>query len=85
MKILTKKEVEKLRNTLVANYIIAEDALEKCVFADKIEVKEYFDSIDNLISNTLCSAVILGVHDEVEKAVFAYRKLKLKRIEEEEQ
>ena len=85
MKLLTKKEVEKLRNVLVANYIIAEDALEKALFADKIEVKEYFDSIDNLVSNTLCSAVILGVHDEIEKAVFAYRKLKLKKIEEEEE
>lgn len=49
MKILNKKEQHSVAMRIIANYMIATDALKKC----DMSVPEYIDAIEHLTENTI--------------------------------
>lgn len=53
MRILFKKQQHKLAHQIVANYLIAKDALNRAFESNKLNGDMFFDAIEKLTRNTV--------------------------------
>ena len=60
MRIIRNKTIRESIYRIVANYIIAKDALNKAHDADKISIKQYGDAIQHLTDNTVNTVSAIG-------------------------
>lgn len=60
MRIVRSKTIRESVYRIVANYIIAKDALYKAHEADRMSIKQYGDAIQHLTDNTINTVSAIG-------------------------